>query len=71
MPTINQLVRKPRKIKGSKSKSPHLQRVTNNLKPPEHDCDKLFTHRPRLGLRLYVVTGDRQRVDAVGQQTKS
>ncbi len=32
MPTINQLVRKPRKSSSGKTKSPALQRVTNNLK---------------------------------------
>src|SRR5436190_4251558 len=32
MPTINQLVRKPRKSSSGKSKSPALQRVTNSLK---------------------------------------
>lgn len=32
MPTINQLIRKPRKITKSKSKSPALQRVHNALK---------------------------------------
>jgi small subunit ribosomal protein S12 len=32
MPTVNQLVRKPRKSGRDKSKSPALQRVTNNLK---------------------------------------
>jgi small subunit ribosomal protein S12 len=32
MPTVNQLVRKPRKSSREKSKSPALQRVTNNLK---------------------------------------
>ncbi|MGH7195902.1 MAG: 30S ribosomal protein S12 [Candidatus Saccharimonadales bacterium] len=31
MPTINQLVRKPRTVKGKKSGAPHLQRVVNNL----------------------------------------
>ncbi|MEM6997423.1 MAG: 30S ribosomal protein S12 [Patescibacteria group bacterium] len=32
MPTINQLVRKPRKSKSTKSKSPALQEVSNTLK---------------------------------------
>lgn len=32
MPTINQLVRKSRKSSGRKTKSPALQRVSNNLK---------------------------------------
>ncbi len=32
MPTINQLVRKPRKTAAKKSKSPHLGRIQNTLK---------------------------------------
>jgi small subunit ribosomal protein S12 len=32
MPTINQLVRKPRKSAAKKSKSPHLARIQNTLK---------------------------------------
>lgn len=32
MPTINQLVRKPRASKAKKYDAPHLQRVTNNLR---------------------------------------
>ncbi len=32
MPTINQLVRKPRKSAAKKSKSPHLGRIQNTLK---------------------------------------
>ncbi len=56
MPTINQLVRKPRSIKGSKSKSPHLQRVTNNLKTRNYEkpapfkrgvCVKVTTKTPK------------------------
>ena len=37
MPTINQLVRKPRAKAGSKSKSPALQRVVNNLKTKNYE----------------------------------
>ena len=37
MPTINQLVRKPRKKVDGKSKSPALQRVTNNLKTTNYE----------------------------------
>ncbi len=56
MPTLNQLVRKPRtKVKG-KTKSPALQRVTNNLKTRNYDkpspfkrgvCIKVTTKTPR------------------------
>jgi small subunit ribosomal protein S12 len=42
MPTINQLVRKPRKSARSKSKSPALQRVINNLKTKSYDKDAPF-----------------------------
>ncbi len=42
MPTINQLVRKPRKKATIKSKSPALQRVTNNLKTRHYEKDSPF-----------------------------
>lgn len=42
MPTINQLVRKPRKTAADKSKSPALQRVVNNLKTKSYDKDSPF-----------------------------
>lgn len=42
MPTINQLVRKPRKKAFTKSKSPALQRVTNNLKTRNYEKDSPF-----------------------------
>ena len=42
MPTINQLVRKPRKKASTKSKSPALQRVTNNLKTRHYEKDSPF-----------------------------
>ncbi len=56
MPTINQLVRKPRTIAKSKSKSPHLQRVVNNLKTRNYEkpapfkrgvCVKVTTKTPK------------------------
>jgi small subunit ribosomal protein S12 len=56
MPTINQLVRKPRQDKGKKSNSPHLQRVTNNLKTKSYEkpapfkrgvCVKVTTKTPK------------------------
>lgn len=56
MPTINQLVRKPRQEKGRKSKSPHLQRVSNNLRNKNYDkpgpfkrgvCVKVTTKTPK------------------------
>lgn len=42
MPTINQLVRKPRKSSKTKSKSPALHRVTNNLRNRNYDCEAPF-----------------------------
>jgi small subunit ribosomal protein S12 len=56
MPTINQLVRKPRTAKVNKSKSPHLQRVVNNLKTKNYEkpapfkrgvCIKVTTKTPK------------------------
>ncbi len=56
MPTINQLVRKPRSLKVKKSGAPHLQRVTNNLKTRNYDkpapfkrgvCIKVTTKTPK------------------------
>ena len=56
MPTINQLVRKPRKAAGGKSKSPALLRVTNNLKTRNYEkpapfkrgvCVKVTTKTPK------------------------
>jgi small subunit ribosomal protein S12 len=56
MPTINQLVRKPRVKVTVKSKSPALQRVTNNLKTKNYEksspfkrgvCIKVTTKTPK------------------------
>lgn len=56
MPTINQLVRKPRKKVTTKSKSPAMQRVTNNLKTRNYEkpapfkrgvCVKVTTKTPK------------------------
>ena len=56
MATINQLVRKPRKKVMTKSKSPALQRVTNNLKTKHYEkaapfkrgvCVKVTTKTPK------------------------
>ena len=56
MPTINQLVRKPRTIKKEKSKSPALQRVVNTLKTTNYEkaapfkrgvCVKVTTKTPK------------------------
>ncbi len=56
MPTINQLVRNPRKRASTKSKSPHLHRVVNNLKTKVYDkpapfkrgvCIKVTTKTPK------------------------
>lgn len=56
MPTINQLVRKSRKVKRDKSKSPALQRVVNNLQTKNYEkpapfkrgvCIKVTTKTPK------------------------
>lgn len=56
MPTINQLVRKPRIKVTSKSKSPAMQRVVNNLKTTNYQkasplkrgvCVKVTTKTPK------------------------
>jgi len=56
LPTINQLVRKPRTKVTTKSKSPALQRVTNNLKTKNYEkaspfkrgvCVKVTTKTPK------------------------
>ena len=56
MPTINQLVRKSRRTAKVKSKSPALQRVTNNLKTRSYEkeapfkrgvCIKVTTKTPK------------------------
>ena len=56
MPTINQLVRKPRVKVTTKSKSPALQRVVNNLKTTNYEksapfkrgvCVKVTTKTPK------------------------
>jgi len=56
MPTINQLIRKPRKTAKVKSKSPALQRVVNNLQTKSYEknapfkrgvCVKVTTKTPK------------------------
>ena len=56
MPTINQLVHKPRKSAAGKTKSPALQRVTNNLKTRTYEkaspfkrgvCIRVTTKTPK------------------------
>lgn len=56
MPTINQLVRKPRVRVTAKSKSPALQRIVNNLKTTNYEkaapfkrgvCVKVTTKTPK------------------------
>ena len=66
MPTINQLVRKPRKVAAKKSKSPALGRIHNALKTKYYDqnaplkrgvCIKVTTKtpkKPNSALRKYA-----------------
>lgn len=42
MPTINQLIRKPRKSTAGKTKSPALSRVVNNLKTKNYEKPSPF-----------------------------
>ena len=42
MPTVNQLIRKPRKKVGKRSKSPALNRVVNNLKTVSYEKSAPF-----------------------------
>src|SRR6201994_859911 len=52
MPTVSQLVRKPRKRTGHKTKSPALQRVTNNLKTRSYEKPAPF----KRGVAIRVTT---------------
>lgn len=56
MPTVNQLIRKPRKMPGTKTKSPALQRVVNILQTKSYDkpapfkrgvCIRVTTKTPK------------------------
>lgn len=56
MPTINQLIRKPRKSATTKTKSPAMQRVVNHLKTKSYEkpgpfkrgvCVKVTTKTPK------------------------
>ena len=56
MPTVNQLIRKPRKMPGTKTKSPALSRVVNNLQTKSYDkpapfkrgvCIRVTTKTPK------------------------
>jgi small subunit ribosomal protein S12 len=73
MPTVNQLIRKPRKRVAKRSKSPALNRVVNNLKTISYDkaspfkrgvCIRVTTKTPkkpnsalRKVARVRLVTG--------------
>ena len=56
MPTVNQLIRKPRKMPDTKTKSPALQRVVNNLQTKSYEkpapfkrgvCIRVTTKTPK------------------------
>jgi len=56
MPTVNQLIRKPRKMPGTKTKSPALARVVNNLQTKTYEkpapfkrgvCIRVTTKTPK------------------------
>src|SRR3989344_2684462 len=68
VPTVNQLIRKSRKMPGSKTKSPALQRVVNNLKTRSYDKPAPFKRAVVLvrggrvkdlpGVRYHIVRGN-------------
>ena len=63
MPTINQLIRKPRKVAARKSKSPALGSIVNTLKTRYYDqpaplkrgvCIKVTTKTPKKPNSAYI-----------------
>ena len=56
MPTINQLVRKPRKLKTKKSKSPALQSVMNTIKVKSKTLPKGCPQKRGVCTKVYTTT---------------
>lgn len=56
MPTINQLIRKPRKSKVKKSKSPAMQNIFNNLKIRPKKLPKGAPQKRGVCLKVYTTT---------------
>lgn len=56
MPTINQLVRKPRKSKQKKSKSPALQSVLNTIHAKSHGLRKGCPQKRGVCTKVYTTT---------------
>ncbi len=56
MPTINQLLRKPRKIKKKKSKTPALLRTSNTLKRTKKDLAKGAPFKRGVCVKVTTVT---------------
>jgi small subunit ribosomal protein S12 len=56
MPTINQLIRKPRKTPAAKSKAPALQRITNSLKSTSRQMPKGCPQKRGVCVRVYTTT---------------
>ena len=56
MPTINQLVRKPRRTPRQKSKSPALQRIANSLKSTTRELPMGCPQKRGVCVRVYTTT---------------
>ena len=56
MPTINQLLRKPRKTKKKKSKTPALRRTSNTLKRTKRDLSKGSPFKRGVCVKVTTVT---------------
>ena len=56
MPTVNQLLRKPRKTKKKKSKTPALRRTSNTLKRTKKDLDRGAPFKRGVCVKVTTVT---------------
>ncbi|MFH0833808.1 MAG: 30S ribosomal protein S12 [Patescibacteria group bacterium] len=56
MPTINQLVRKPRRPQQKKSKSPALQAISNSLKSTKRELPLGCPQKRGVCVRVYTTT---------------
>lgn len=56
MPTINQLIRKPRRTPVAKSKAPALQRIANSLKASSKQLPKGCPQKRGVCVRVYTTT---------------
>lgn len=56
MPTINQLIRKPRQAQTRKSKSPALQSISNSLKTTKRELPAGCPQKRGVCVRVYTTT---------------